>query len=258
MSAAVPRLVAKPPSRSLRALGLISRGVKAVTDQIEPYTAWWDEQNQRAAEKRGPLLVAIGDSTALGVGASAPHRSYVGLLHAALNARAETSAADGERERWRVVNLGLSGARLQDALDRQLPILGALIDQGDRPAEVVCCAGTNDLVWGRDVAKLGTNLTSLASGLPPRSIVGALSGGSARGRLANRTLRTVAEECDLRLVETWSEPNPSGGPRLAADRFHPNDLGYQLMARPFARALGVERFLEPLPSEIPASETPDR
>ena len=166
-----------------------------------------------------------------------------------------TAAGTGGRGGW--LNLGLSGARLQDALDRQLPILDDLVERGHPPAEVVCCVGTNDLVWGRDVSRLSTKLTSLVRDLPPRSVVGALSGGSARGRLANRALRTVAEERDLRLVDTWSEPNPGAGSRLASDRFHPNDLGYLLMARPFGRALGVERFLAPLPNEVPTSEVSD-
>ena len=263
MSVSIPRLVPNPPSRSLRALGFVLRGVRTVTDQIEPYTAWWDEQNQRAARASGPLLVAIGDSTAIGVGASAPNQSYVGLLHAALNTRtlntsAEAVPAASDRGPWRVVNLGLSGARLQDALERQLPILEHLIAQGQRPDEVVCCIGTNDLVWGRDVGKLGAKLTALAAGLPRGSVVGALSGGSARGRLANRALRSITQECGLRLVDTWSEPNPGTGPRLASDRFHPNDLGYHLMARPFARAVEVERFLPPLAGEVTTSDSGDR
>ncbi len=251
----VPRLVPKPPSRALRALGYVLPGVRAVTDQIEPYTAWWDAQNQRVVDGSGPLLVAIGDSTALGIGASAPEHSYVGLLHAALTARAGDA---GDQGSWRVVNLGLSGARLQDALDRQLPILHDLAERGPRPDAVVCCVGANDLAWGRDVAKLGAKLTTLATSLPAGAVVGTLSGASARGRLANRSLRTVADGHDLELVDTWSEPNPGRGSRVAADRFHPNDLGYRLMVRPFARAFDVAHHLEPLTDEVPASESGGR
>jgi lysophospholipase L1-like esterase len=232
-----------------------------VVDQIEPYTNWWDEQNQVAADTPGPLLVAIGDSTALGIGASAPEKSYVGLLSRALTRRA-LSEPDRPRppEPWRAINLGLSGARLQDALDRQVPILDELASGGLTADLVVCCIGTNDLVWGRDVTQLRARLAALGEGLPLDTLVGTLAGRSARGQLANRALRTVAAARELSLIDPWSEPNPGTEPRLAVDRFHPNDLGYRLMARPFARHLGIERFidLEVDGREVPGSGGHDR
>jgi len=238
MSSLVPRLVPRPPSPVLRLLGAAVRGIRAMTDQIEPYTAWWDEQNQQAANGSGPLLVAIGDSTAIGIGATAPANGYVGLLAGALSAGAPRQVP------WRTINLGLSGARLEDALDRQLPILDDLATRGLEPQAVVCCIGTNDLVWGREVTKLQGRLATLAAGLPSTAVVGTLAGASARGRLANRALRNAADERGLRLVDPWAEPNPGTGQRLAADRFHPSDLGYQLMAVPFAKALDAEPFLD--------------
>ena len=255
----IPRLVPNPPARTLRLLGRFMGGIREVTDQIEPYTAWWDEQNQRAADAAGPLLVAVGDSTAIGIGASSPANGYVGLLLEALTRHDRTIGAAtrddrtlgaptprrvaASRQPWRAVNLGLSGARLQDALDRQLPVLADLVARGLRPEVVVCCIGTNDLVWGRDVERLRSKIDDLAGGLPPDTIVGTLAGGSARARLANRALRRAADRHELHLVDPWSEPNPGTGPRLAADRFHPNDLGYRLMATPFARRVGVAEHL---------------
>ncbi|MGI9617046.1 MAG: SGNH/GDSL hydrolase family protein [Acidimicrobiales bacterium] len=255
-SSPIPRLVPNPPSRAVQLFGYVARGVRTVTDQVVPYTAWWDDQNQTAATGSGPLLVALGDSTAIGIGASAPDRGYIGLLRDALS----KSGASLSGESWRVVNLALSGARLQDALDRQVPVALDLAARGLEPDAVVCCIGTNDLVWGRDIAKLRLKLGALAEQLPNGSVVGTLAGASARGQLANKALRNAAAEHELRLVETWSEPNPGTGPRLAADRFHPNDLGYQLMVRPFAREFGVAGALTPLaePDEVPGSEATER
>ncbi len=212
-----------------------------------PYTQWWDEQNQEAAVADGPLLVAIGDSTAIGIGADSPERSYVGLLQRDLSER------DGEP--WRVINLAISGARLDDALERQLPALASL-----SPDLVTCCIGSNDLVWGRETTGLRDRLRKVVAQLPPQSVVGSLGGSSARGQLANRALRNATSEREIPLVATWSEFGSHPGKRMAADRFHPNDLGYELMARPFGRELGLTYPDAPTTAQdsVPDSDVSER
>jgi lysophospholipase L1-like esterase len=222
----VPRLQPRPLSPTVRLAGRVAPGIRAVIDQIDPYTLWWDERNQAEARGEGPLLVAIGDSTALGIGASAPERSYIGVLHHRLQ--------EHQQRRWRVVNLALSGARVQDALRRQIPVLDRV--EADL---VLCCVGTNDLVWGSDTTRLRDRLRAMAAALPDGAVVGSLAGASTRAQLANRALRNAARERGLALVDPWGEPGPSGRNRLASDRFHPNDLGYRLMADAFARQLGL-------------------
>ncbi len=226
MADMVPRLDPRPTSLVMRAVSLVVPGVRQIVGQIDPYTRWWDDQNQRAAAASGPLLVSVGDSTTVGIGASGPDRSYVALLRDVLTA--------GDGRPWRMVNLGLSGARVADALERQLPAL-----EGLRPEVVVCCIGTNDIVWGRETARLRAQIRQLVERLPDGTVVGSLAGGSARARLANRALRAATRERGLTLVDPWAEPTPPGRERLAVDRFHPNDLGYELMTVPFARALGL-------------------
>ena len=139
-----------------------------------------------------------------------------------------------------MVNLALSGARVTDALDRQLPALAAL-----GPDLVVCCIGTNDLVWGKETtvparpaAPPGGRAARRGRGRPP-------AGGSPRARMASRALRNAGRERGLTVIDPWAEPTPEGRDRLAVDRFHPNDLGYELMAVPYARALGL------LPTDVP-------
>ncbi|MFT7601740.1 MAG: lysophospholipase L1-like esterase [Acidimicrobiales bacterium] len=225
----VPSLVTKKPALGLRALGLVSPGVRRVSAQIEPYTAWWDEQNQRAAKKDGPLWVVIGDSTSIGIGASAPDLGYVGRLLAGLQTQDPV---------WRVINLAMSGARVADGLDRQLPILASL----PTPDLVTMCLGSNDVFWERSL-DLRDRLRSMVAQLPSGSFVASAAGVSERARLTNRTLRSAAAQHSHHSVNPWNEPG--SGTRLAADRFHPSDLGYAYMARPFARAIGV-----PLPEDV--------
>lgn len=240
----VPRLVPRPMGRSIKALGFLLPGVREVNAQIVPYTQWWDDQNQEAVKADGPLLVAVGDSTAVGIGATSPDRSYVGLL------RRDLSARDGQP--WRVINLAISGARLDDALDRQLPALASLLALS--PDLVTCCIGSNDLVWGRETTGLRDRLRRVVAELPPQSLVGSLGGSSARGQLANRALRNATAEREIPLVSTWSEFGSHPGKRMAADRFHPNDLGYELMSRPFGRELGLSY---PAPPATESDSVPD-
>lgn len=225
----VPPLHPKPPGIGLRAAGLFVPGIRRVSGQITPYTRHWSDQNQDAAVADGPLLVAIGDSTAIGIGASAPTRSYVGLLGNALSRR------DGRP--WRIINLAQSGARAADGVERQLPALVELSDRGVEPTTVVCCLGSNDVVWSSDTTGVREHLRQLIAQLPAGSIVGLVAGSSPRARTVNRAVRQAAADAGCGLVDPWREPGPEPTERLADDRFHPNDLGYVLMTRPFARHL---------------------
>ncbi len=229
--ATVPPLEAKLPGLGLRAAGLVVPGIRRVTAQIEPYTQHWSDQNQTAVTADGPLLAVIGDSTALGIGASDPRRGYVGLLAEALSRRDDRT--------WRVVNLAQSGARSADGLERQLPVVDGLIERGVAPATVLCCIGTNDVVWSTDTTSTRNRLRAIIGRLPEGSTVGLVAGSSPRARLVNRAIRGAAADRACGLVDPWREPGPPPQERLAADRFHPNDLGYALMARPFARHLGA-------------------
>ena len=213
-------------------------GVATVADQVDPYTRWWNDRNQAALAEDGPLLVVVGDSTALGIGASHPANGYVGRLAAALDA--ETVRVAGTP--WRVINLAQSGAKLDDGLSRQVPIAG----QVPTPDLLLCCLGTNDLVWGIDTNGLRAKARRLVEGVVAvgapvdRTVACAVAGGSARARLVNRTIRSAAADGGVVAANPWNEPGPGPTERLASDRFHPNDLGYGLMAKALGRPLGVE------------------
>lgn len=220
----VPSLVVKKPGLGVRALGLVSSGVRRVNAQVEPYTRWWDAQNQTAGNSAGPLWVVLGDSTSIGIGASAPDRGYVGVVAGQLRQMDPS---------WQVINLAMSGARVSDGLDRQLPIL----DQLPRPTLVTLCLGSNDVFWDRSDG-LEDRLRQLVAGLPPKTHVAAVAGMSERARRANRVLRRAALDAGHEPLNPWNWPG--SGHRLADDRFHPNDLGYHYMAQAFAQSLGVD------------------
>lgn len=226
----VPPLVVNPTGRGLRAIGLVMRGVRRVSQQIEPYTEWWSEQNQEALAATGPLWVSIGDSTCLGIGASGPDQGWVGTTLDVLK--------QGD-PRWRVINLAMSGARISDSLEMHAPIVQSLVAAGHKPALTTTCVGTNDVLWGRtNVTELRDQVEDLADRLPRPAVMATIAGSSSRVALTNRALKQAATDRDLALVDPWREPGPGGVfDRVADDRFHPNDLGHQLMSDAFMRSI---------------------
>lgn len=206
---------------------MVLPGVRRVAAQIETYTQWWTDQNDEAIEADGPLWIAIGDSTVLGIGASAADRGWVGRVAEQLR------LADAS---WRVVNLAMSGARIDDVISNQLPVIETLRAAGHEPAIVTCCVGTNDVLWSRaNASLLRTEVGELAAALPPRTLVATIAGSSQRVVLANRALKQAALDRDLVVVDPWREPGAGVRERLAEDRFHPNDVGHELMANAYLR-----------------------
>ena len=215
---AVPELIPREISPGLKAIGAVFSGAKTTTGQIEPYTRWWSVQNQADLHADGPLLVAIGDSICIGIGASHPSKSLAGQVSKQLSER------DGVK--WRVINLSIPGARIEDALNRQLPIFNQL-PQSD---VVLACVGSNDILWTPSRHSLRAELRRLSGELPSTTVFGPVAGASARARSANRALREAARANGQKVAEIWDIDGPRMRDRMAADRFHPNDLGYELMA----------------------------
>lgn len=226
----VPELEPRKLSLGLRAVGLVFPGARKTIDQIHPYTEWWDVQNQGALKAEGPLLVGIGDSILVGIGASHPSKSLIGRVGAALSER------DGRP--WRIINLAIAGARVDDAVERQLPIA---INVG--PADhIVCCIGTNDIVWTPAVHSLMEGLRSLSDSLPEQTVFAPVAGASRRARRANRTIRQSARKNNQLFAPIWDVDDPSLiRERLATDRFHPNDFGYSLMSKVMVNTLNGVR-----------------
>ncbi len=81
-----------------------------LNETLPVHSKWWRDH----AKVPGELLyVAIGDSAAQGIGASRPDRSYVGVL------AEEIRSVTGQTVR--VVNLSVSGATVELAVQDQLP-----------------------------------------------------------------------------------------------------------------------------------------
>lgn len=196
--------------------------------QTADYLAQWAGDNETATGTNGPLWIALGDSTAQGIGTSDRRQGYVLSVLTALRAQRDPN--------WRVVNLSRTGARVRAVLADQLPHL-----ERAHPDLVTCAAGANDLV-PTSRPRLERELRELATRLPAGSLLANLPQGLAprRAIAMNAFIAELAAQHDLVLVDVWSHTGPPWEGKFSADHFHPNDAGYQDWTAAFLEALGLD------------------
>ena len=200
-----------------------------LTNAIPLNSKWWREYHKREGEL---LYAAIGDSTAQGIGASLPGRSYVGEL-----ARHITEVTG---KSVRVANLGVSGATVRGALLEQLPRLRKIT-----PDIVTVAIGANNMA-GFDPETFENDLQRLFEGLPAHAIVSDLPSFYFLPRekhvlVANAIVHRVADKFNFPVVPLYARTKKQGlwgiTTQFAGDLFHPNDRGYHVWASAFIPAL---------------------
>jgi lysophospholipase L1-like esterase len=195
------------------------------------------------------LYVALGDSTVEGIGASSPAATYVSRLHARLRAVYPRAA---------VANLGVGGATSADVVSGQLERAVLL-----RPQLVTLSIGPNDITgrvpvqdYERHVNTIFQRLTRettavvVANLLPDLAVTPRFRGREAAPVVGGLTLRfnealtRAARSYGVEVVDLY-EPSRAEIPRrpelVAADGYHPSDLGYARWAE--LLWAGVERHL---------------
>lgn len=210
-----------------------------LNDTLPVHSKWWRDRGKTDGEL---LYVAIGDSAAQGIGASAPDRSYVGLI--------AEHAREASGRSIRVVNLSVSGATTQLAVRDQLPRFRSL-----HPDLVTVAIGANDIADWNPTA-FERNIRSIFAELPAHAIVADLPCFHLRHNErkvaeANRILRAIAREHGL-IVAPLHELTRRRGLRgilteFANDMFHPNDHGYRVWAEAFQPMVEVRVSSLPLP-----------
>ncbi|WP_308467399.1 SGNH/GDSL hydrolase family protein [Rathayibacter soli] len=207
----------------------MAAGAVTLNATLPVHSKWWRD----TAKLPGELLyVAIGDSAAQGIGASAPPRGYVGRL--ADDIRGVTGRT------VQVVNLSVSGATVGLAVSEQLPRFRTL-----SPDVVTVSIGANDI--GRfDPVTFEDGLRQIFAALPSHAIVADLPcfylpHNERKVAVANGILRRVAAERKLTVVPLHSTIARQGLvgmlTQFAQDAFHPNDRGYRVWAAAFEPTL---------------------
>ncbi len=212
------------PGRVVRTLGLVLPGVRAVQAQVVPYADAWSAHNRGALARPGRRWIVLGDSMSQGVGAAAHDRGWVGLV-------ARRLADAGPHPR--VVNLSATGARVPDVVQQQLPVLASLpeADPGDGPDLVTVMVGSNDLYAGRDLRTgLPAAFAEMLERLPDGAVVTSLPQPLRAAREANQHLSRAVRAGRVRVVDLAADGPTSWRGKVAADRFHPNEVGYAAIA----------------------------
>jgi acyl-CoA thioesterase I len=208
-------------------------GVIALREHCAAFACHWNTHNEQVLTESGPLWVVLGDSTAQGLGAPSPMGGYVGQVLAALRLRTG--------QRWRVLNLSLSGALIRDVLRGQLPRLPVAADL------VTCGIGANDILYSAP-AKVLRDLRSLVEAVPdetvlldlplPAGIWGILGRASVPYvTRVNRTIHEAARGRDLPVAEVSAHFLPPWNGKFASDCFHPSQAGYGDWARALLAAI---------------------
>lgn len=193
------------------------------------------------ASSRPVIYVALGASDSVGVGALSPEREgWVPVLAGKLP---PTST---------LINLGISGALLRQAVDQQLPVALA-----SRPDVITVWLGVNDLnarvPLERYRAELDQLLSQLRTGTDAAIFVGNLpdvtslrayerADRAALRDQVQRWNRTIADVCATRqvvlvdLFARWTglAEHPE---YIASDGFHPSSTGHRRLAEEFFQAI---------------------
>jgi lysophospholipase L1-like esterase len=182
-------------------------------------------------------VIVLGDSLALGVGASTPERGFVALLFAGVHKSDPTAA---------LALLAQGGATANDVADRQLPQA-----QSIEATDVWLCVGGNDVTHGTSTEQFSANEHALVAairtdwprahvvvfGVPDVSRSPALP-GIAKIKLHNDASldndaaadAARAGQADFVDVFAFTERQLDLNADFSADAFHPNDKGYAALA----------------------------
>jgi lysophospholipase L1-like esterase len=214
---------------SVGGVGALAARAWGVFRDVARYADYWRER----AHADGDLLyIALGDSTAQAVGAARPELGYVSRLADDLATRTGRTV--------RVVNLSVSGARVADLLESQLPVLRTLLERTPEPALVTVSIGANDV--GRIEADEFRRLVrEFVDVLPPGSRVADVPAFRDRRRRSARNLAAVIRDVvglrpDLVVVELHAVTQRLGLRDYGGDFFHPSARGYDRYYRAFRSA----------------------
>ncbi len=174
--------------------------------------------------------VALGDSATQGIGASRPELGYVGLLAQHLQQTTGKTV--------RIVNLSVSGAKITDVLEKQVPQLVKY-----KPDLITVAVGTND-VTSYDAAKFQSQYDKLAAVLPPGSVVanipyfGGLIRANDKAIEASEYISEAAHKYNLPLVDLQAETRAKQSIfNYAADGFHPSNRAYKIWEAAFWKTI---------------------
>jgi lysophospholipase L1-like esterase len=191
---------------------------------VESYKSFWTMKSGQQGEV---TYLALGDSTAQGIGATSPMRGYVGLVATRLESRTGKSV--------KIINISKTGATMADYLKEQAPQLKKI-----NADYVTVEIGAND-VASFESDKFRANFQKVLATLPDGAHVANMPlfnsrpGSTAK---AKRASQVISEEMQkypkLKLVDVQKQTTDNSSIfGFAPDLFHPNNASYKNWANAF-------------------------
>jgi acyl-CoA thioesterase I len=197
-------------------------GIRAllVLRSVPSYKAYWENRQTSQVTENAFVYVALGDSAAQGIGASSPDKGYVGVIAARI--------ADKTKRPVHVINLSVSGAKVRDAKNIQIPELQKL---GIKPDLITIDIGSNDMRLF-DSEMFSRELRDLGNDLPEGTVIAEISPYfKDKSVQANKVIHELAKDKKLVVAPLADILGKNDTWRLyAGDFFHPSNHGYQLWA----------------------------
>lgn len=202
--------------------------------QIPRYKSYWDRNNQSSAGQNSIIYVALGDSTAQGIGATSPNKGYVGLIAKNIETKSGKPV--------QIINLSVSGAKLSDCLRDQIPKLTKY-----KADFVTIEIGANDMA-SFDEVNFRKDMDKLMSELPKNTVISDLPyfGGGRRKSLeknvisASNIIKELTNSHSLRLAPLHQVTKTKDNIfTVSADFFHPSNRGYKNWKEAFEEGLNL-------------------
>lgn len=191
---------------------------------VGSYKNYWQKRSQQPGEI---TYLALGDSSAQGIGASSPSRGYVGLIANRLQQKTGKTV--------RVINLSKTGAKIQDYLDEQAPQVKST------KADIVTIEiGANDVAIFEST-KFRSEFKKVLATLPYGAFVANMPLFNSRPSSTNKAKQAskiIKEELanypNLVFVDLQKQTTENQSIfGFAPDLFHPNNLSYKNWADAF-------------------------
>ncbi len=204
---------------------------------VDNYKYYWISESQKPAPADSLLYVALGDSSAQGLGATRPEKGYVGLVAASLKEKTNKPV--------QIVNLSVTGARVQDVLETQLPQLDKL--KINNKTVVTLAIGANDMSIFQSAA-FESQMDELLERLPKQTVVAdvAYFGGGRKRNLeknalkANEIIAELTKKYNLKLAPLHGITQQRDSLwTMSADLLHPSNKGYRNWYEAFRQALDL-------------------
>ncbi len=204
--------------------------------EVSAFADFWKRWNHILPAPDPITYIALGDSTAQGVGTRHVNKSYPFLLKLWL----ETHTS----RHIRLINLSKSGAKVRDCVEHQLPKLVGLKIQ-----VLTVAVGANDMK-SYDKDRFKRDFTELLDALPPGSYVADIPSFTGRARKlepmvlsANKTITALCKSRKVKLVHLHAKTKKLRSIRyFSADYFHPNARAYKHWAEAFRAEILQQTF----------------